>query len=163
MGVGVRVKVGVAHWLPLGEVVTESVLPLRAPAEGEREVERVGEGVEEPLPPPPPPTLPPVAVAAPVLLWVDVGLLEKLPVEVRLGLSVPLPLKEALREGVGDTVVLPTAAPCRLGERLPLPLCVGLREAVMVPVPLPAAPCRVEDTEGEALPLPPPSRLSVAV
>jgi hypothetical protein len=104
-----------------------------------------------------------VSVAAAVGHWLGGGLLEQLPVEVSLWLSVPLPLKEALMEGVGDTVVLPTAAPCRLGERLPLPLCVGLREAVMVPVPLPAAPSREEDTEGEALPLPPPSMLSVAV
>ena len=40
---------------------------------------------------------------------------------------------------------------------------VGLSEALMVPLLLPAAPCSVEDTEGEVLLLPPPGGLSEAL
>ena len=83
------------------------------------------------------------------------GLLEKLPVEDCVRLSVPLALKEGLWEVVGDTLVVPTSAPCRLGERLSVLLCEALCETLTVPLLLPAAPCSVGDTEIVGLSLPP--------
>ena len=148
---GVRVKVGVAHWEPEAVGETERLEPLTAPLEALTEA--VGQVETEALPLPAPP--PPLAEAAPELLRLGVALEVSEPEGLCVADSVPLTLRVGLREPEGDSVAVAAAAPFCVGLREPVSEGLGLSEALMVPLLLPAAPCKVEDIEGEALLLPP--------